>query len=77
MLRAPTKLSHYQFVRKFRRLGFDGPFPAGSHEYMTLKERRQTIPSNSEYSVPQINMMMKQIESRVGHQISLEEWEAL
>jgi len=44
---------------------------------MILNGRRQTIPSNSEYSVPQIKMLMKQIESRIGHQISLEEWEAL
>jgi hypothetical protein len=64
-------------VRKLRRLGFEGPFAAKAHEFMVIAGRRQTIPSNAEYSVPQLRMMMRQIEGRLGRSISLEEWEAL
>lgn len=44
---------------------------------MILGENRQTIPSNSEYSVPQVKMLLRQVESILGHKVTLEEWEAL
>ena len=65
------------FIVKLRRLGFIGPFPGKRHEFMTIGGRRQTIPNNEEYSTPQVRMLVRQIELRVGRSISLEEWEAL
>ncbi|MBI5388461.1 MAG: type II toxin-antitoxin system HicA family toxin [Verrucomicrobia bacterium] len=65
------------FVRKLRRLGFEGPFPANTHEFMVIAGRRQTIPGNAEFSVLQLRMMLRQIDGRVGRSISLEEWESL
>jgi len=65
------------FVRKLNRLGFAGPFPTKAHEFMVLAGRRQTIPNNAEYSVPQLRMLLRQIEGRLGRGLTLEEWESL
>ena len=36
-----------------------------------------TLPSNKEYSVPQIKMLINEIERGINKKISLEEWEGL
>jgi hypothetical protein len=64
-------------VRKLRRLGFEGPFSGKAHEFLVIAGRRQTIPNNAEYSVPQLRMLLRQIQERLGRNITLEEWEAL
>ena len=65
------------FVRRLRALGFDGPYSGSKHQFMTFQNYRQTIPSNDEYSVPQLRMMMREIESILGRQISASEWNIL
>ncbi len=40
-------------------------------------EQRLTIPSNPEYSVPQLRMMLREVEAVVGPRIKLEEWNSL
>jgi len=45
-------LKRRDFIRKLRKLGFDGPYSGTRHQFMTFNLRRQTIPSNSEYTVP-------------------------
>jgi len=35
------------------------------------------MPNNSEYSVPQLKMLIKEIESILEKEISLDEWEKL
>jgi hypothetical protein len=35
------------------------------------------IPNNSEYSVPQLKMLIKEVESILEKEISLDEWEKL
>ena len=65
------------FIRKLRALGFGGPFSGTRHQFMTFGGYHQTIPSNSEYSVPQIRMLVRQIESILGRTISVEEWDNL
>ena len=65
------------FVRKLRALGFEGPFPGKAHEFMAHEGRRQTIPNNAEYSLPQLRMSLRQIEGRLGRSVSAEEWESL
>ena len=32
------------------------------------------IPSNTEYSVPQLKMMLQEIETIIGRKIGIEEW---
>ncbi len=44
---------------------------------MIFGQHRQTIPTNSEYSVPQVRMLLRQVESIRARQISLEEWNFL
>ena len=66
-----------EFVRRLRRLGLEGPFSGARHELMVFEARRLTIPSNTEYSIPQLRMMIKELESVLGRSVSTEEWEAL
>jgi hypothetical protein len=70
-------LKRRDFIRKLRALDFDGPFSGTRHQFMILGQHRQTIPSNSEFSVPQIRMLVRQVESILGRPISLEEWDSL
>ena len=40
-------------------------------------ERTMIVPNNSEFSIPQLKMLLKQIEKILGRKISLEEWQKL
>jgi hypothetical protein len=66
-----------EFIRKLRLLGFSGPYRGTRHEFLALGQQRQTIPSNAEYSVPQVKMLIRQVEGILGRKISIEEWESL
>jgi hypothetical protein len=70
-------LKRRDFIRKLRALNFDGPFSGTRHQFMILGQHRQTIPSNSEFSVPQIRMLVRQVESVLDRPISLDEWDSL
>jgi predicted RNA binding protein YcfA (HicA-like mRNA interferase family) len=70
-------LKRREFVRKLRGLGFDGPFSGTHHQFMVLKQHRQTIPTNSEFSVPQIRMLLRQVESILERKLALDEWDCL
>jgi hypothetical protein len=70
-------LKRRDFVRKLRALGFDGPFSGTRHQFMIFRQHRQTVPSNAEYSVPQIRMLIRQVESILERSISLDEWDSL
>ncbi|HEY3931137.1 MAG TPA: type II toxin-antitoxin system HicA family toxin [Verrucomicrobiae bacterium] len=70
-------LKRREFVRKLRALGFDGPFSGTRHQFMILGQHRQTIPSNSEFSVPQVKMLLRQVESILERKLSLDEWDSL
>jgi len=37
-----------------RKLGFDGPYSGTRHQFMIFENHRLSVPSNSEYSVPQL-----------------------
>lgn len=65
------------FIRRLRSLGFKGPFSGTKHQFMTIANYRQTIPSNDEYSVPQLRMMIKEIEGIIGREITAAEWNNL
>lgn len=66
-----------EFIRRLRALGFDGPFSGTRHQFMVFGQHRQTIPSNPEYSVPQVRMLLHQVESILGRSITVDEWESL
>ncbi len=44
---------------------------------MTYAARRLAIPSNAEYSVPQLRFMLSEVEGIIGREISLDEWQRL
>ena len=57
--------------------GFDGPFPGARHAFLLYARHRLAIPSNREYSVPQLRMMLREVEEIFGRAISLKEWTGL
>ncbi len=66
-----------EFFRKLRALGFSGPCRGTRHEFLVLGAHRQTTPSNADYSVPQLKMLLRQVEQVLGRRISPEDWETL
>ena len=70
-------LKRREFMRKLRAVGFDGPYSGTRHEFMIFGAHRQTLPANPEYSVPQIRMLVRQLETIIGRKIPVEEWEKL
>jgi hypothetical protein len=58
-------------------LGFDGPFSGARHQFLIQGEYRLTSPSNEEYSVPQLRMMLRETAIILGHEITLAEGEQL
>lgn len=70
-------LKRREFIRKLRALGFDGPYSGTRHQFMVSGQHRQTIPTNSEYSVPQIRLLLRQVESILARPVILEEWNSL
>jgi hypothetical protein len=66
-----------EFIRRLRSLGFQGPFAGTRHEFLVFGQHRQTVPSNSEYSTPQLKMLLRQAETILGRKISLDDWDNL
>lgn len=62
------------FITRLRDLGFDGPYSGARHEFMLYGQDRQTIPSNPEYSVPQLRKLIRQIESVIEREITADQW---
>ncbi len=44
---------------------------------MVFGTHRQTVPANADYSVPQIRMLVRQVEAIMGRKIGAKEWEEL
>ena len=66
-----------EFIRRLRVLNFDGPFSGTRHQFMVYEQHRLTIPSNAEYSVPQLRFMLRQVEAIIGRHISVADWNDL
>ena len=65
------------FINRLRILDFKGPYSGTRHHFMVYKNHRIAIPSNKEFSVPQLKMMIREIENIIERTISSEEWNAL
>jgi predicted RNA binding protein YcfA (HicA-like mRNA interferase family) len=72
-----TPCKRRDFIQKLQQLGFSGPFSGSKHQFMIYQEYRLTIPSNDEYSVPQLRMMIREAEEIIERQITLEQWNSL
>ncbi len=44
---------------------------------MVYGQNRLTVPSNAEYSVPQLRMMLREVEEIIERQITPDEWNKL
>jgi predicted RNA binding protein YcfA (HicA-like mRNA interferase family) len=72
---APCKRK--DFIAKLRKLGFESPELGGRHFYMRHGTFTLALPSNTEYSVSQIKMLLKEIETGIKKKIALEDWQKL
>lgn len=72
---APCKIR--DFIRKLRKLGFHGPFSGTRHQFLIFTQHRLAIPSNAEYSLPQLKMMVREIEEIICRVITVDEWHKL
>jgi hypothetical protein len=66
-----------EFVRRLCVLGFQGPYIGTRREFLVFGQYRQTIPSNAEYSTPQLRMLLRQVEAILGQKITADAWENL
>jgi hypothetical protein len=44
---------------------------------MVFHQHRLAIPSDAEYSVPKLQMMLREVEEIIGRHISADEWNRL
>lgn len=65
------------FIRKLRKLGFKGPYSGTRHQFIVFENHRLAIPSNAEYSMPQLQIMIREVEEILNRKINLNEWEKL
>jgi hypothetical protein len=72
-----TPCKRREFIRRLRSLGFDGPFSGSRHQFLVYEESRLTIPSNDEYSVPQLRLMLREASAILQKEISVAEWDRL
>lgn len=72
-----TPCKRRDFIRRLHQLGFDGPFSGTRHQFMVYKEHRLAIPSNTEYSIVQLRMMIREVEEIMGRKITVKEWNSL
>lgn len=72
-----TPCKRRDFISRLRKLGFDGPFSGTRHQFMVYKQHRLAIPSNTEYSIPQLRIMIREVENVIGREITVDEWNRL
>ena len=72
-----TPCKRRDFVQRLRKLGFAGPYSGTRHQFMVYGQQRLAIPSNAEYSTPQLRMMIREAEEILGREIALDEWSGL
>jgi hypothetical protein len=65
------------FVWRLRQLGFVGPYSGTRHQFMAYGAHRLAIPSNAEYSAPQLRMMIAEVEGIIGRPLTALEWNSL
>jgi len=65
------------FIKRLRKLGFEGPFSGTRHQFMVFGNYRLSIPLNAEYSVPQLRKMIREVESILSRTLDSDEWNRL
>ncbi|MBU1662775.1 MAG: type II toxin-antitoxin system HicA family toxin [Chloroflexi bacterium] len=72
-----TPCKRRAFIRRLRKLGFEGPYSGTRHQFLVYRHQRLTVPSKVEYSVPQLRMLLEEAENILGWRVTLDEWERL
>lgn len=72
-----TPCKRRDFIHRLRRLGFEGVFSGTRHQFMILGQHRLTLPSNPEYSIPQLRLMLREAGAILGREITPDEWSQL
>jgi len=54
-----------------------GPYSGTRHQFLVYRTARLSLPSNPEYSVPQLKMMLSEVEKILGRTIAVDEWNNL
>ena len=67
-----TPVSRRELVRRLLRLGFDGPYTGGRHEFMVRQDRRLILPNPHRGDIGVA--LLSRILDEAG--ISREEWES-
>ena len=65
------------FISKLMALGSTPAEPGGRHFYMRYGEHTMTVSNNQEFSVPQLKMLLKEVEHILEKEVSLEKWQEL
>ena len=65
------------FIRRLRQLGFEAVFSGARHQFMLIRQHRLVLPSNAEYSVPQLRMMLREVGAMLGRELTQYEWSRL
>lgn len=67
-----TPVSHREFIRRLRKLGFEGPYPGTKHPVMVREGRPYHVPNphGHEISVPLLRRILKELG------ITIQEWDA-
>ncbi len=65
-------VSHREFVRRLKKLGFEGPYPGTKHPFVIRNRRPYHVPNphGHEISVTLLRRILAQLE------ISREDWES-
>lgn len=69
-----TPCKRRDFIRRLRKLGFDGPYSGTHHQFIIYTQHRLAISFNAEYSVSQLRMMIREAEEIIGSEITVDEW---
>ena len=72
-----TPCKRTDFIRRLRMLGFEGPYSGARHQFLIRANHRLTIPSNAEYSVPQLRVLLRDVEAIIGRGLTQEGWDSL
>ena len=72
-----TPCKRRDFIHRLRSLGFDGPLAGTRHSFMIYESHRLAIPSNTEYSVDKVRMMIAEVEALLGRSLTAAEWSCL
>jgi len=68
----PGSISRKELIRKFKALGFEGPFSGGKHQFMVKGRKKIRIPNPHGKKDIHISLL-KEILKQAG--ISEEDWE--